>query len=282
MRIALVSLVALVLSVVLAARPAPANDPVATSKGRLIAVGGGGTTDAIVARAIELAGGPKARMLIVPQASGADDAGAKSLEFWREKGLTDVRVLDLKDRAAAIAEIEAASFVWMPGGDQNRLMKALADAGVVDAIRARFRAGALVGGTSAGAAVLSARMIKGGESADLTNVRAGGTEIVDGLGLWPDALVDQHFLKRQRFNRLLAAVLDRPELVGVGIDERTAVVLHPDGACEVIGEGGVLVVDARAAKRRAAAQGEVHSADALSMSMLRAGDRFALARAETR
>jgi cyanophycinase len=257
-------------------RPAPA------AKGRLLAVGGGGTTDAIVARALELAGGKEKRVLIVPQASASADAGQSSAEFWREKGALDVQVLALDDREKALAAIRAADFVWMPGGDQSRLMAALREGGVLDAIRARYRDGALVGGTSAGAAVLSATMIIGGERADLTAVKAGGTEMEEGIGVWPNVLVDQHFLKRQRFNRLLSGVLDHPDLVGVGIDERTGVVLHPDGTCEVVGEGGVLIVDARRANRRTAAKGEVHSADALSMSIRRAGEKFTLALPETR
>jgi cyanophycinase len=257
--------------------PSPAEP--APKPGALVAVGGGGTTDLVVQRALELAGGPDARMLVVPNASGAPDAGAGSAEFWREKGARDVRVLDLSDAARARAEIAAAEFVWMPGGDQNRLMGALRDAGLLDAVRERWRAGAVVGGTSAGAAVLSATMIVGGDSADLESVRSGGTALADGLGLWEGALVDQHFLKRQRFNRLLAAVLDRPDLVGIGIDERTAVVVHPDGACEVVGDGGVLVVDARPATKSPASKGETHSSSGLTLSVHRAGDRFSLARA---
>jgi cyanophycinase len=125
--------------------------------------------------------------------------------------------------------------------------------------------------------VLSKAMIVGGDTADLKSVRAGGTLIAEGLGLWPDAVVDQHFVQRQRFNRLFACVIDRPELVGVGIDEKTAVILHPDGACEVVGDSVVTVVDARHAKRRPTKAGELHSADGLSLSVLRAGDRFSLA-----
>lgn len=277
MRPILAAVLVILVSLTLAAGDRPDGAPTQAAKGRLLAVGGGGTTDAIVARALELAGGPKSRMLIVPQASSSEDAGLKSAEFWREKGATNVQVLDLADRAKAIAAIAEAEFVWMPGGDQSRLMSALREAGVVDAIRDRYRAGALVGGTSAGAAVLSKLMIVGGDTADLTNVRAGGTEMAEGLGLWDGALVDQHFLKRQRFNRLMSAVLDHPEVVGIGVDERTGVVLHPDGACEVVGDGGALIVDARRAVTKSVAKGEIHSASALVLAIHRSGDRFDLA-----
>jgi cyanophycinase len=258
--------------------PTPPAQDSGAPRGVLLAVGGGGTSDALVARALELAGGPEARMLIVPQASSEPAAsGVRSTEFWKEKGAKDVRVLDLGDPAAARAEIEAARFIWMPGGDQKRLMAALSEAGLVEAVRARYRAGALVGGTSAGAAVLSGAMILGGDEADLTAVRLGGTKIGAGLGLWDGAVVDQHFLKRQRFNRLLAAVLDQPGLVGVGIDERTGVVLHADGACEVVGDGAVLVLDARAAERRTPDENGLHSASGVTLSLHRHGERFTLA-----
>jgi cyanophycinase len=278
MRSLLAGVAVLLTAVAFAAQDPAARAPAqAAAKGRLLAVGGGGTTDAIVARAIELAGGVEKRMLIVPQASGAEDAGKGSLEFWREHGMKNVAVLELGDRDDALAAIRAADFVWMPGGDQSRLMKALQDADLVTAIRERYLTGALVGGTSAGAAVLSAAMIVGGDTADLKSVRAGGTLTAEGLGLWPEAVVDQHFAQRQRFNRLFACVLDLPQLVGVGIDEKTAVIRHPDGACEVVGDSLVTVVDARRATRRPAGTGELHSADGLSLSVLRAGDRFSLA-----
>ncbi len=261
---------------------APARGPARAPAGRLLAVGGGGTTDAIVQQALALAGGAEARVLIVPQASSREDAGDSSAVFWKERGARNVTVLDVGDRAAAQRAIAAADFIWMPGGDQNRLAAALREADLVEALRARHKAGALVGGTSAGAAVLSAAMIAGGERADLETVRAGGTELVEGLGLWPDVLVDQHFLARRRFNRLLAGVLDRPELVGIGVDERTGVILHPDGVCEVVGDGAVLVLDARRAKRQAAEKGAHHSASGVSLAVYRAGDRFTLAQEEKR
>jgi cyanophycinase len=255
--------------------------PARVPQGRLIVVGGGGTTDAIVARAIELAGGATARILILAQASSDPDSGKKSAEFWRTKGVSEVEVIDLADEAHALAAVAAADFIWMPGGDQNVLVAALAQTKLPEAMRARFEQGALIGGTSAGAAALSSLMIIGGDSADLTSVRSGGTKTAEGLCLWPEVLVDQHFVKRQRFNRLLACVLDHPELVGVGIDERTAVIVTGE-RCEVLGEGGVIVVDARSAQRARTKDGETHSASGVRLAIYRAGDAFDLTLAEPR
>jgi cyanophycinase len=96
---------------------------------------------------------------------------------------------------------------------------------------------------------------------------------MDGLGFWPQAIVDQHFVKRQRFTRLLACVLDHPDLVGVGIDEKTAVIVD-GGKCEVMGESTVLVLDARAAQKRASKAGETLSASGLQLNVLHQGDKF--------
>jgi cyanophycinase len=157
-------------------------------------------------------------------------------------------VLDLSDAKAGVEQVRRAKLIWMGGGDQNRLMQALSKTGVPEAIREGFRGGAVVGGTSAGAAVMSKVMITG--EADLDRIQAGATKTADGLGLWEGVIVDQHAVKRSRLNRLLSAVLDRPELVGVAIDEETAAVV--EGArFEVMGKGCVVVVDARKAKKEA-------------------------------
>lgn len=258
--------------------PGPEEDPQPPGpSGHLVIVGGGGTPESVMARAIELAGGGSARGVILPQASSRPEAGEESVVFWREKGLANVVSVDLADPTAARTAIEAADFIWFPGGDQSRLLQAVNDAGVGDAIRARYWAGAVVGGTSAGAAVMSPRMIVGGETADLTVVRGGSVEMVDGFGLLPETIVDQHFLVRRRFNRLLSAVVERPDLVGIGIDERTAIVVSFP-SFEVMGEGGVLVLDARGASMHEAEKGAPHACEGIRTSLLRDGMTFDLSR----
>jgi cyanophycinase len=161
----------------------------------------------------------------------------------------------------------------MPGGYQNRIMKAIDGTGLADVIRARFQAGAIVGGTSAGAAVISEAMITG--EADLQSLTAQKTEIAKGLGLWPDVIVEQHFLKRQRANRLLSAVIDHPSLVGVGIDESTAVVVH-GSSFDVIGKSSVVVIDARHAAVDGASAGSPVTARNLNVSVLHTGMSYSL------
>jgi cyanophycinase len=106
--------------------------------------------------------------------------------------------------------------------------------------------------------------------ADLQSVTSGSTQIAQGLGLWADAIVDQHFLKRQRQNRLMSAVLDHPALVGVGIDEATAVVVRGTHI-EVLGRSAAVVFDARRARVAPSAGGAPLGATDMSVHVLRAG-----------
>ena len=111
--------------------------------------------------------------------------------------------------------------------------------------------------------------------ADLKALKAGATVIGKGLGLWPEALIDQHFLTRQRDNRLISAVLDRPALVGVGIDEGTAVVVQGT-SFEVIGKSSVVVIDARGAQVDKTPAGGLVSGRGMKLSVLRAGQTYSL------
>lgn len=260
--------------------PSGAGRPSATTsaKGWLMIVGGGGTTDVMYERAIELGGGSNSKVVVFPQASELADTGAGSAQAWREHGAGSAVVADTKDEAAALKLVDEASVIWFPGGVQARLMKALG-ARLPDAIRQRFREGAVIGGTSAGAAVMSEVMITGEiegateEDNGLTFVRAGTVETLQGLGLVDWGVVDQHFVKRRRFHRLLSCVLEHPGLIGVGIDERTAILVHGP-AFEVLGESQVIVVDPRRAKPEATPKGERAAGTDLELHLLRPGMRF--------
>jgi len=204
-------------------------------------------------KAIELGGGEAdAKVVIFPQASELPDTGESSAAVWRDNVLDPrhVQVADTKDEKAALALVEVATVIWFPGGVQKRLMDALGG-DLPAAIRKRYQDGALIGGTSAGAAVMSSKMITGdyvsenGDEGGLSVVQGNTVQTDRGLGLIDWAIVDQHFFKRRRFNRLLSCVLDNyPKLIGIGIDERTSILVH-DRHFEVIGENNVLVIDAR-------------------------------------
>lgn len=242
------------------------------ANGSLVVVGGGGTGPEILSRALELAGGKSAIVAVLPQSSAEPDAGDDSVKMWLEAGAKESAKLDFADKDAA-AKLRRATLIWMPGGDQNRFMKAIEGTGLDEVIRERHRAGVTVGGTSAGAAILAEAMFTG--DADLKSITAGATVIAKGLGVWPEVLVDQHFLKRQRDNRLISAVLDHPALVGVGIDEGTAVVVK-DSVFEVIGKSSVVVIDGRAAQVERPGKGKLASGVGLKLSVLHAGQSYSL------
>jgi cyanophycinase len=244
----------------------------AQSPGAIVAVGGGGTTDGIVKRTLELAGGNSAVVVVLPQSSAAEGAGDSSVKMWLDAGARSARKVDFAAPDARAA-LEAATLIWMPGGDQNRFMKAIEGTGLDEVIRARHRAGTVVGGTSSGAAVLSRLMMTG--DADLKSLAPGKTVLVPGLGLLPDVIVDQHFLQRQRNNRLLSAVLDHPATVGVGIDEATAAIFR-NGAIEVVGRSAVVVFDPRRAKVEKPGDGSAIGASGIQTSVLREGMTMAL------
>ena len=254
-----------------------AEQPAPEGPGALVAVGGGGTTDAILARTLELAGGAGAKVVVLAQASQREEAGSESVEMWRKAGASDVRNVLFDDPSEARRAIEAADLVWMPGGSQNRLLDAMAAANLVEVVLARHAAGAVVGGTSAGAAVLSELMLTG--EADLERIAVGTTELVPGIGVWRGAIIDQHVLARQRLNRTISAVLDRPKLVGVAVDERTAAILIGTRV-EVVGDNNVVLLDARSANVPEGEAGAPSAATGVAMHVLRSGMSYDLSVAE--
>jgi cyanophycinase len=169
--------------------------------------------------------------------------------------------LEAADRARFLSELASATGVFFSGGDQARIMDVLADAELLRAVRERHAQGVVFGGTSAGAAVMSARMITG--DGDFTVIDGDEVGVREGLGLVPGVIVDQHFVKRQRQNRLFGLVLKHPEERGIGIDEDTAILVSGTRA-EVVGAGPVVVVDAI-------------GTDRLQIRLLRAGQSLDLA-----
>jgi cyanophycinase len=233
-------------------------------RGHLLIVGGGRQPPELVARFVELAGGAgRARIAVLPMASGEPEAsGREKADELRALG-ADVFVLHLTREQAmtdsAARLLEGATGIWFTGGDQSRVTPVLRGSPVLDAIRARWREGAVVGGTSAGAAVMPDSMLTGnqfraGEDTagyygdEFPDVARRTIQVAPGLGFLPGTIIDQHFIRRERHNRLLAVTLERPSLIGVGIDESTAIEVGPDGRWTVRGSGAVVIYDARRAR----------------------------------
>ncbi|MDX2184754.1 MAG: cyanophycinase [Gemmatimonadaceae bacterium] len=244
-----------------------ASTPLAAqSRGTLYIVGGGPQPDALVREFVELAGGPgKARIIVFAMASesGRTSGEEKAQDFRalgaQARNLWIGRDEAMRDSIAAL--LDSATGIWFGGGDQVLLTRALLGTRTEQAIHARYAAGAVIGGTSAGAAVMSRVMITGderrpgGSRPDTTlawgTIERDNVVVAEGFGLLPDVIVDQHFLRRKRYGRLLALVLERAPHVGAGIDESTALVVGPDGRWRVRGASSVVIFDARRAERPA-------------------------------
>ncbi len=224
----------------------------AAPKGHLVLIGGGEKPPEVMRKFVELAGGPSAPIVAIPTASSEPDTGAYYVKLFREEyGCTNVVSLDIHSPADArrpdyVELASRAGGIFFGGGDQVRILTAFARSPVLAAIRAAFARGAVIGGTSAGTACQSPLMITG--EGDFSAIRSRSVELWDGLGFFGGVVVDQHFIARQRQNRLISVILEHPEYRGVGIDEDTAAWVRPDGTFEVLGRSSVMVVDASAAK----------------------------------
>ena len=252
-------------------------------------MGGGSVTGKIRARFVELAGGSgRASIVVLPMASADPDAGLEAAEAFRSLGARAERLILDRARAEgteAVARIQSATGVWFGGGDQSKLTAAIRGTRTETAIHDFYRRGGVVGGTSAGAAVMSTPMLTGDErhpggdrppaqesnDAYMTIAREN-VVTTPGLGLLPGAIVDQHFVRRRRHNRLISLVLENPELIGVGIDESTALEVDPGSPWRVLGESVVVIYDARQSSRTAA--GHTLGAADLRMHVLPEGSSF--------
>ncbi len=195
----------------------PAPEPARPAPGALVVCGGGKLPDAVRDHFIELAGGARARIVVIPTASAKADTPevAKALVPWQNQKVASVVLLHTRSRPQAndpafLKPLTEATGVWISGGDQRLLTAAYLDTAVLAEIKKVLARGGVVGGTSAGAAVMSRVMICGGVQLP---------EIDQGFGLLAQVIVDQHFNQRNRLKRLQAALAKHPDLVGLGVDE---------------------------------------------------------------
>ena len=259
------------------------------ARGRLLIVGGGPIPDQIIDRFVELAGGrDQARIAIFPQASSSPDAGVELSGDFEKRGARAKRLLVTRpdaDREDAAALLSGITGVWFGGGDQTKLTAVLAGTRLERAIHSLYEKGAVIGGTSAGAAVMSALMLTGDErypggsrpssddSGASITIAQGNVVLEEGFGFLSGAIVDQHFVRRRRHNRLISAVLESPERLGVGIDESTAVEVDPEGCWTVRGESVAVVYDARLSEVSVAGDGRLEAAG-IRMHVIPAGGAF--------
>jgi cyanophycinase len=192
------------------------------------------------------AGGKKARIVILPQASARRDTGREYVEMFKDFGAKEAVSLEFRKRAEAgtagqIQAIRKASAIFLSGGTQMRISAVIGGTPLEAELFAAYRRGCIVGGTSAGASILSKTMIAYGRGGPTPRERI--VQFSAGLGFTDRFIFDQHFRQRDRLGRLIYAVSSHPGVLGVGIDEDTAAIVEDDARLTVVGSGAVTLVD---------------------------------------
>jgi cyanophycinase len=224
-------------------------------KGILVAVGGGesgkitGDSIKIIEKFIEFAGGiDKAKIVVMTVATNdPENAGERYEELFTKVKFKNFELVDIAEREQSYDEtilkkVEGATGLYFTGGNQLHVTALMGGTPLHQLILDRFSKGFVIGGTSAGAMMMSSSTLVSGES-DCAP-RLGAVEVAPGMELLDNSIIDTHFSQRGRHGRLLSAVVHNPQTVGIGIDERTAMVVQ-DGKFEVIGEGAVTIVCAK-------------------------------------
>ena len=226
----------------------PAGSIENVDRGWIIPIGGAEDKEnnkTILRRFCELAGGEKAKILVIPTASQLADTGPRYVEIFESMGAKSLYIaVDEREdcfKHEIIEKLEKATGIFITGGNQLRLSTILGGTPVAKLIRSLNANGVHVAGTSAGAAIVSEHMIAGGKMGPTP--KEDGATMAPGLGLTNKIIVDQHFRQRDRIGRLLAALSYNPFISGIGIDEDTAAFISPEGIMEVVGAGAITVVD---------------------------------------
>jgi cyanophycinase len=228
----------------------PSQVPEGATRGWIVPIGGAENKENdrhILERFVSLSGGRDADIVVIPTASRLHETGPRYEKLFRDLGVDRVAVMDFDTRRdcqepGRLERIGQATGIFFTGGNQLRLTTLLGGTPVAKLIRLRNAQGVTVGGTSAGASILSEHMIAFGDEG--SSVISGSVRLAPGLGLTNRFVIDQHFRQRDRLGRLLTALAYNPFAVGIGLDEDTAAFIGPDETVEVEGSGGVTVVDA--------------------------------------
>lgn len=228
----------------------PAKIEADHTRGYIVPIGGAEDKEGasqILRRFIDVSGGSGSRIVIIPTASKLEDTGRRYEKVFRKLGADEAKALPLATRDDAakrewLEYIEAANGIFITGGNQLRLTTILGGTPVAKAIRRANARGVAVGGTSAGAAILSEHMVAYG--AEGHTPHAGAVALAPGFGLTNRIILDQHFRQRDRLGRLLTALAYNPFAVGVGLDEDTAAFIDPERKLTVVGSGALTIIDA--------------------------------------
>lgn len=211
-----------------------------TGGGTLMVCGGGALPEEVYDEFVRLAGGSKSKLVLIPSAHSYENLAALNYRFngWLQYPTESFHFLDAATREEAEADefakpLEDATGVWMSGGAQGRLADLYKGTRVEYYLQKLLERGGVIGGTSAGAAIMSQTMIRHGSSREA---------VIDaGFSLLQAAVVDQHFTERSRHTRLLGALRDNPEKIGIGVDEETAIIIRANKV-RVLGQNRATVI----------------------------------------
>lgn len=254
-------------------------------KGKLFIIGGGDRPPSLMKSLVEAAElSSKDYVIVLPMSSEEPDSSffyfkedfvpvcknaIVNFNFTKEN-VTNKNWLD---------SLTQAKLIFITGGDQDRFMKIVLNTPVYDAIHSAYTNGSTIAGTSAGAAVMSKKMITGAELTDTTyratfrKLHHNNIEFKEGLGLLTSAIIDQHFIVRSRYNRLLSALAKYPDYTCIGIDETTAIIVQ-NNTVKVAGIGQVIVM--QQPKELKIISGDLIKMKDIQFSIYTAGDQFSI------
>ncbi len=212
--------------------------------GSLVIVGGGGATEEIWQKFIELAGGENAHIVVLPTAVPEPSSESNEARLLRRMGVRNVTVLPQIGRQEVsderfLAQLRSATGIWFGGGRQWRFVDAYWGTPAWDEIKQVLTRGGVIAGSSAGATIQGDLLVRGSPLGNQIMVEDGYRH---GLGLLPGVAIDQHFRQRNRFEDLRGVVKRFPTITGIGIDESTALIVQSPDKCEVLGEGSVWIL----------------------------------------
>jgi cyanophycinase len=228
-------------------------------------------------------GSGKLVVTTVAMANGTEQLFDEYEKAFRSLGVKHLYNLEISERAEAtlpgkVKILDDAAGVFFTGGDQIKITSQIGDTPIFKRIQEIYEEGGVIAGTSAGAAVMSETMLVAG-GGENSHVIGGSVRMAPGLGLIADVIIDQHFMERGRFGRLVGAVAQNPKNLGIGIDEQTAVIVERGNGFYVLGSGGVYVIDGTGVTYSNVAEEDPNKTISIynvRMHMLSQGDRFDL------
>jgi cyanophycinase len=267
-------------------RPLSPNRSGAGRGGSLVIIGGheDRTGEKVILREVASRLGDDGKIVVCDVASSEPDALWEEYEpAFRALGVPHVYRLSISRREEAseprvMRILEGATGVFFTGGDQLKITSQVGDTPLYSRILEIFEAGGVIAGTSAGASVMSETMMVSGSASESYRIKSS-LLMAPGFGLARDMLIDQHFAQRGRMARLIGAVSQNPRMLGIGIDEDTAIIVERSTRFSVLGEGGVYVVDASSTTYSNIGEEESDrtlSSFGLTVHMLSQGDIFDL------